>query len=75
MIKLAMIAGLFAVLGFSGIGFDTLVSGVFAVAIGFLVLAMFLQIAAVVFESITRRWIGVAQHGNSVRMSGSRSVV
>lgn len=75
MFKWALVGGVFAMLGISGISLGSIVSGVFAVAIGLLVLAIVLQIAAVVFEKVARRWIVVPQHGNSVRMSGPRSAV
>lgn len=75
MIQLALIAGVLAVLGFSGVSLVSLVSGVFAVALGLLTLAVILQVAAGLFESIARRWLGIPQHGNSVRMTGSRSAI
>lgn len=75
MVKLALFGGLLAVLSFSGIGFGTLVSGVFGVALGCLILAVVLQVAAIVFEGIARRCTGVPLQGDSVRMSNSGSVV
>lgn len=75
MIQLALIAGVLAVLGFSGVSLGNLVSGVFAVALGLLVLAVVLQVAAGVVESIARRWVGTPRQGSSVRMSGSRSAL
>lgn len=73
MIQLALIAGVLAVLGFSGVSLSGLVSGVFTVALGLLMLALVLQVAASIFERIARRWIGTPQRGNSVRMTGSHS--
>lgn len=75
MIQFALIAGVLVVLGFSGVSLVSLVSGVFTVALGFLMLALVLQVAAGIFERIARRWIGIPQRGNSVRMTGTRSAI
>lgn len=74
MIKWALIGGLLAALGFSGLNIDSLVYGVIALGIGFMVLAIALEVAVAVLEQVGRRWGGMFHnHGHSVRMQRSRS--
>jgi len=74
MIKWALIGGLLATLGFSGLNIGSLVYGVIALGVGFLVLAIILEISAAVLERVGRRWGGMFHHhGQSIRMERSRS--
>jgi cell division protein FtsW (lipid II flippase) len=69
-----LIGGLFTLLALSLLNVGSLISNVFAMVLGLLTLMVMFQIAAAVFKGIVRRWIGVPQQGNSVRMSNSRTV-
>ncbi|HEY9197794.1 MAG TPA: hypothetical protein VIR60_00420 [Gammaproteobacteria bacterium] len=72
MLKWTLIGGLLALFGFTGLTLGNLVYAIVGLGIGFTVLAIVLEIAAVVLERSGRRWGGIHHHGFTDRFQRSR---